>query len=258
MQYPTHFIFNSDYPFDMIVYYKYLKFTKGTTPESFDHNLGFAPLLFGMWDETEKFDQAWPYTNNTSLVSLVRWIESDDKKIYIHFDGLENGQTRYLKIYGFAPVTWTGNCKPTAQSSSSLLLNTDLPYSPLLAAGAIQPRRMDSPDTQGEQTGIAEDIGKNGYVEITGRASDISLYYQEPLQPMVMLWKTTASTGRTAQAGYAALFGSGYGLRNEPYATYNNTGAQQGSGRMAVAIVAGATRSGMANYNDVMHFRVYG
>ena len=256
MQYPTHFIFNSDYPFDMIVYYKYLKFTKGTTPESFEHGLGFAPLLFGMWDESENFDQAWPFTNNNSLASLVRWIESDDKKIYIHFDGIDNGKTCYLKIYGFAPVTWTGNCKPTAQSGSSLLLNTDLPYSPLLAAGAIQPRRMDNPDTPSEQTGISEDIGKNGHIEVIGRASDVSLYYYDPIQPMVMLWKTTASTGRTAQAGFAALFGTGYGLRNAPYATYNeDTGI---TGRHALSITAGVTRSGMANYNDVMHFRVYG
>lgn len=257
MQYPTHFIFNSDYPFDMIVYYKYIEFTKGTTPESFNHNLGFAPLLFGMWSETKDFKVSWPYSNNNTLASFVRWVESDDTKVYIHFDDLASGAKRYLKIYGFAPISWTGDCAPTSQSNSELLLNTDNAYSPLLAAGAVQPRRMDNPDTQGEQTGIAENIGKDGYIEITGRASDISLYYQEPLQPMVMLWKTTASTGRTAQAGFAALFGSGYGLRNAPYATYNSSGAQ-GSEQMAIAISAGVTRSGMANYNDIIHFRVYG
>ena len=258
MQYPTHFIFNSDYPFDMIVYYKYVEYTKGTTPESFNHNLGFAPLLFGMWSETEDFAVARPYSDQSATAYHRVAVESDDTKVYITTNSqMPTGHKCYLKIYGFAPISWTGDCAPTSQSNSELLLNTDNAYSPLLAAGAVQPRRMDNPDTQGEQTGIAENIGKDGYIEVTGRASDISLYYQEPLQPMVMLWKTTASTGRTAQryGGYAAT--SGYPIRTAPYATYNNAGAQ-GSGQMAIAISAGVTRTGMANYNDIMHFRVYG
>ena len=41
------------------------------------------------------------------------------------------------------------------------------------------------------------------------------------------------------------------------YAEYYNeeTGI---TGRHALSITAGVTRTGMANYNDVMHFRVYG
>lgn len=257
MQLPTHFIANSDYPFDMIIYYKYVEYVHGTTPTEFEHHLGFAPLLFGQWSETKDFAVSLPYINHPVLESRSRYVDADDQKIYIHFDGVGAGAKCWLKIYGFAPITWTGDCAPTAQSNSAILLDTDNNYSPLLAVGAIQPRRLDNPDTPGEQTGIAKDIGKDGLVEVIGRVQDLNLYYSEPLQPMVMLWKTTASTGKTTPAGFTALFGPGYGLRNAPYASYNQAGAQ-GSGKMVLSIYAGITRTGQANYDDVYHFRVYG
>lgn len=250
MQYPTHFIANSDYPFDMIIYYKYVEFTKGTSPTSFAHNLGFTPLLFGSYSDTEDFEVT------RSLCDDRVKIESDENNVYIDAGG-SAGTKKYLKIYGFAPISWTGECKPTAQSNTALLFDTDNEYSPLLAAGAVQPRRMDNPDTPGEQTGLAQTIGKTGYIEIEGRASDISLYYQEPLSPMVMMWLTTAQTNRTILQSNTMFYETGYGLRNAPYATYNVAGAQ-GDGKMALAINVGVTRTGMPNYNDTVHFRVYG
>lgn len=250
MQYPNHFLANTDYPFDMIVYYKYVEYTKGTSPDSFTHGLGFAPLVFGCYSNTADFETTNPLCDDEQCR-----VESDETNIYIISSGA-SGTKRYIKAYGFAPISWTGECKPTAQSNSALLLDTDNNYSPLIAAGAVQPRRMDSPDTPGEQTGIFEILGKQGYVEITGRASDISLYYQEPISPMVMLWKTTSSTNRTRLTTNCALFESGYGLREAPYASYNVAGTQ-GDGKMAIAINIGVTRTGMPNYNDTIHFRVY-
>lgn len=249
MQYPTHFIANSDYPFDMIIYYKYVEITpNGGAERAFAHNLGFSPLLFGSWSETEDFESAYP---------LGRYVfaASDGTNVYIRSPG-STWTKRYVKIYGYAPLSWTGECKPTAQSNTALLLDTDNEYSPLLAAGEVQPRRMDNPDTPGEQTGIAETIGKTGYVEITGRSSSVNLYYYEPLAPMAMLWKTTASTGRTELATTTALYDNLYPMRVAPYAMYHdNTGIV---GRWALEIFAGTTRTGMANYNDIVHFRVYG
>jgi hypothetical protein len=116
---------------------------------------------------------------------------------------------------------------------------------------------MDNPYTPGEQTGLAQTIGETGYVEIEGRSSDISLYYQEPLAPMVMMWLTKAQTNRTILKSNTIFFETGHGLRVAPYATYNVAGAQ-GDGKMAIAINVGATRTGMPNYNDTLHFRVYG
>ena len=246
MQYPTHFIANSDYPFDMIVYYKYVEFTKGTSPTSFAHNLGFTPLLFGCYSNTPDF------AVTKSLCDETCDVESDETNVYISTGGA-NGTKRYLKIYGYAPITWTGECKPTAQSNSALLLDTDNEYSPLIAAGAIQPRRMDSQD---DPMSLMETIGKIGYVEITGRASDVSLYYQEPISPMTMLWRTNSSTNRTKLTLNCICAESGFAMRESPYATYNEAGTS-GDGKMAIAISAGVTRTGMPTYNDIIHFRVY-
>jgi hypothetical protein len=182
------------------------------------------------------------------------FVQSDENNIYIT---KPRNKAIYMKIYGFAPTTWTGDCKPTAQSNTSLIMNTDLIYSPLLAAGAIQPRRMDgAPSGSSEQTGIAEDIGKGEYIELEGRASDVSLYYYEPISPVIMMWKTTASTGMTTLRSVSVWTEMGFPNATYPSATYNkNTGV---NGRWALAIFAGVTRAGQANHDDITHFRVYG
>ena len=255
MQYPTHFIFNSDYPFDMIVYYKHLEYTKGTSPTEFEHHLGFAPLLFGSWSDKEDFSTAYTLmTDARAANGFLAYVQSDSNKVYINTANISSGQKIYLKIYGFAPTTWTGDCKPTAQSSSELLLDTDNNYAPLLAAGAVQPRDL----SQGGQTSaLMATIGKTGYQEINGRGGPVSLYYQEPLSPMVMMWKTTASTGKTEFRINASLMSMGINMSAYPAATYALSGAQ-GSGEMALSIETGSSRPGQANYDDITHFRVYG
>lgn len=262
MQYPTHFIFNSDYPFDMVVYYKYYVFTtNSSTPQtiSFDHNLGFAPLLFGIWSYTEDFAKSYPLTDfiTAGSAKIALYVESDATKVYITKEQTNptSGRKLYAKIYGFAPTTWTGNCKPTAQSSSSLLLDTDLAYSPLLAAGAVNPK--DISQGGGQTTTLMGVIGKNGYQEINGRDNPVALYYQEPLSPTVILWKTTASTGKTKLQTNAQFMTMGFANAAYPTASYALAGAQ-GSGEMAIQIQTGASRPGQANYDDITHFRVYG
>ena len=264
MQYPTHFIFNSDYPFDMVVYYKHYVFTtNSSTPQtiSFDHNLGFAPLLFGVWSYTEDFAKSYPLTDfiQSGPAKIGMYVESDATKVYVtcgQSNPVTPGRKLYVKIYGFAPTTWTGNCKPTAQSSSSLLLDTDLSYSPLLAAGAVNPKDM----TQGggQSITLMATVGKNGYQEINGRDSGVALYYQEPLLPTIMMWKTTASTGRTMLKTNTVF--STYGFANTvyPYAQYLTAGANPNDGQRVIQITTGSSRPGQANYDDITHFRVYG
>lgn len=264
MQYPTHFIFNSDYPFDMVVYYKYYVFTTNSSKDrtdSFAHNLGFAPLLFGIWSPTEDFSKSYPLTDfiQSRLENIGMYVESDDSNIYVscgQSNPVTPGRKLYVKIYGFAPTTWTGDCAPTAQSSSSLLLDTDLAYSPLLAAGAVNPKDM----TQGggQSITLIATVGKNGYQEINGRDSGVALYYQEPLSPTVMMWKTTASTGRTILKTNTVF--STYGFANTvyPYAQYLAAGVNPNDGQRVIQINTGSSRPGQANYDDITHFRVYG
>lgn len=261
MQYPTHFIFNSDYPFDMIVYYKFYELTTDSNRYqtiSFAHNLGFAPLLFGSWSDKKDFSTAYALLNEAYGADKIQvYVESDENNVYItryQYTPVPSKKL-YLKIYGFAPTSWTGDCAPTSQSSSELLLNTDNAYAPLLAAGAVQPK--DLTQGGGQTSKLVAEVGKTGYQEITGRDNPVSLYYQEPLSPTIMLWKTTASTGRTEFRINTIIQSMGISMSAYPSATYNLAGAQ-GSGQMAISIETGSSRPGQANYNDITHFRVYG
>lgn len=257
MENPNNFLVNTDYPFDMIVYYKsYELTTNGSSSQTvtIPHDLGFTPLLFGIWSTTPDFKVAYPLVNNG--YALYIWVESDENNIYVrkYESTPTSGRKRYLKIYGFAPTSWTGDCKPTAQSNTALILNTDKIYAPLIAAGAIQPRRMDIQPP--EQMSVMGVIGKTGYQEFNGRATTAYLYYQEPVSPSIMLWKTTAQTNRTTQACNAFFSASGYAVRTAPYADFTDTG--MGTGEKVITITIGATRTGMPTENDIVHFRVYG
>lgn len=268
MENPNNFLVNTDYPLDMIIYYKYYVLTTTSNKRqsiSFPHGLGFTPLVFGSWSSTADFEKTIPFTEYSKLTSIsfafddMISVEADDTNIYIDIYQYspQSGRKRYLKIYGFAPTTWTGECAPTAQSNSNLILDTDKKYCPLLAAGAVKPRRLDvmpEPPTP-EQTGILLVIGKDGYKEASGRAATISCYYQDPISPTIMLWKTTGTTGRTGQAMNALSAKSGFALRNPPYARFGATGTAPGA--RFIEISAGTTRTGQATYDNITHFRIY-
>lgn len=266
MENPNNFLVNTDYPFDMIVYFNDYAITpNGSVNQTvtLPHSLGFTPLLFGYWSESEDFATTHPLSDlggNSGLYATNIYVESDENNVYIqkYTTTAKKNTKYYLRIYGFAPISWTGDCEPTAQTNSFLLLDTDKEYAPLLAAGEVQPRRLDvqPPEPTPEQTGIYGVIGNNGYQEFSGRSANVSLYYQEPVNPSIMIWKTTSSTNRTTIKSNCVFYANGFGLIESPYANFVSAG-QQGDGRMAIAISVGATRTGMPTYNDVVHFRVY-
>ena len=266
MQIPTNFIANSDYPYDQIVYFKEYELTcdsSNSQTVTIAHGLGFTPLCFGIWSDTDTFTASHSlvktFTNNTDFMI---WVESDDTNIYIckyDYRHAHANQKRYIKIYAFAPISWTGDCEPTATTSDYLLFNTDLGYSQLIAAGEIQPRRLDVQPAEPtpEQLGITVEVGKDGFVEVTGRAATVNLYYFDPMTPTAMAWKYDAATNRTTMDLQVVLAtkAAGFALVSYPNISYNaNTGIQ---GEHNMAVGTGTTRTGQANYNDITHFRIY-
>ena len=58
MENPNNFLINTDYPLDMIIYYKFYELTtNGSSSQTvtIPHGLGFTPLLFGVWSTTPDF-----------------------------------------------------------------------------------------------------------------------------------------------------------------------------------------------------------
>jgi hypothetical protein len=208
------FIANSDYPFDMITYYKSYTLTSDsnrTQTVQFAHGLPYTPLLFGTWGDKEDFsDDTGPIGDSGAAFSIVA--AADSQNVYITKQWLypQSGTKFYLRIYGFAPTSWTGDCAPTAQSSGALILDTDKEYAPLLAEGYVRPYNISAPR---ENTNYSFTIGKDGLIEIPTDAqqSALNLFYGGTLNdaPKVMIWLED-SNGKIQRAGWARFMSTGY------------------------------------------------
>lgn len=229
MQNIQNFIATSDYPFDMITYYATYTLTddgNNTQTIQFAHNLPYTPLLFGTWGDKEDFSG---YTGALAPAGMFFSLTAaaDSQYVYItkYAYNPTSGDKFYLKIYGFAPLSWTGDCKPTAQSSTSLLLDTDKQYAPLLATGAMKPYNISTPS---ENTNYTYTIGKGGLIElpIDTQQASLNLLYGGVLAspPSCMLWLEDAN-GKIAQAGWARFMSTGYpNGQTSPYVMYQATG----------------------------------
>ena len=228
MQNANNFIANSDYPFDMIAYYKQYTLTSdGSNDQTiqFAHGLPFTPLLFGTRNDKEDGSGIGGQFNDNSGF----YVSADSQYVYIrrHTLNTASGKKFYFKIYGFAPLSWTGDCAPTASSSTSLLLDTDKEYAHLVALGAIWPSNIRKPR---ENTNYVFTVGKGGVIEIPNDAKQTSLpIYFGALQkePMCMLWREEG--GIIQQANWAAFMATGYpnGNAKAPYALYTAVGGGQ-------------------------------
>ena len=255
MQQVANFIANSDYPFDMITYCaKYTLTDNGSTSQTvqFAHNLPYTPLLFGTWGDKEDYSR---YTGTLAPAGMFfsLTVAADSQYVYITKNAYNPtaGDKFYLKIYGFAPTTWTGDCKPTAQSGTALLFDTDKEYAPLLAAGYMRGYNISAPTTN---TNYSFVIGKNGMVEIPEdtQQATLNLFYGNVLidAPKCMLWVEYAETGKIEQSGWARFMSTGYpNTQTSPYVMYQPTNGG------LLAINAGMrTSSQPAN---TFHIRVY-
>lgn len=189
----SSFIANSDYPFDMITYYKEYSVTmndQATQTITFAHNLPYKPLLFGVFSKTPDF--ASSYTLNNAPLSSIS-VSSDSTNIRLYRTdsfSLWKNKKIYFRIYGFAPITWTGDCAPTARTSSNLLLDTDRQYCPLVCAGAVHPYLSSGADVPT----VAYYLDK-GYTEITGNRMTIDLVYDDVDDLTAMIWLENLTTG---------------------------------------------------------------
>lgn len=188
----SSFIANSDYPFDMITYYKEYSVTmngQNSQTITFAHNLPYKPLLFGAFSTTSDF--ASSYTLNNAPLSSIS-VGADATNVIIKrtdYFGLWANKKIYFRIYGFAPISWTGDCAPTARTSSNLLLDTDKQYCPLVCAGAVHPALA------GTDEPTATYYLDKGYTEITANKMTLNLYYDDVNDLTAMIWLENVNTG---------------------------------------------------------------
>lgn len=137
---PRKFLLNTDYEMDKIIYYKSSSITASQTTQTFAHNLGFTPLVFGVCSTDQNF--------STSHSVPYQYIAQSD---YISFEAKANGtnivltyynfgapsSTMYYRIYAFEPSNSAAKIAPTSGNASKFVLNTDYNYCKLLKKGII-------------------------------------------------------------------------------------------------------------------------
>ena len=136
---PRKFLLNTDYELDKIIFVSTGDFV-GT--KEIPHNLGFTPLVFGMWSE----DSSFTTCNNFSWVEttpiagytppLAVEIVAKDNKITLYAEGKDSGTKRiYYRVFAFAPPDANVNVPTTSNLANEFILNTDYNYRKLKATG---------------------------------------------------------------------------------------------------------------------------
>ena len=137
---PRDFLLNTDYEMDKIVFFKQGSFT---TSVEITHNLGYAPLAFGVWSTNSNFSSVntlgsvseIPAPPGVYQTPLNIECSSNDTIIRLKARGEYNGETIYYRVYAFEPSDITANAPSTSQDSNTFIFNTDYNYRKLFHAG---------------------------------------------------------------------------------------------------------------------------
>lgn len=214
------FIFNSDFPADMITYKMSTDFTipaGATGTQTVSHSLGYIPLCFGVWATNPDFSDSCPLSDGWFALQVSSTIS--EIKLFYDFSTKTEDTHVYVRVYGFPPSTYNGETPATARGSSPLIFDTDLNYAPLLFEGAFTTKSISDIS---EQVNAEYNI-KNGYMKQTGEANTLTLYYDLPNMPNIMLW--AEQNGEVKQAAGATFdyWGGWYSLEYPDARFYNNS-----------------------------------
>ena len=183
-----HFIFNSDYPIDKVVFYKQEAITipaktggvNGTLTVTIPHHLQFMPLPLALWATDADFSdtrtlEPLPYDIGMEV------IKADATNITVEFESSKNTATSaYLRVYGLLPQDAIYEVAPTSRQSSALIFDTDKIYTPLIFSG-IFTSDLD-PDN------VAHINVSHGYKEYTGQAFRAEIEHNLGNYPFMTIW----------------------------------------------------------------------
>lgn len=213
----AHFIFNSDYPMDKVVFYKQIKIDipAGTTDRVFTvpHNLLFTPLPIAIWSTDADFNSVYSI-DPLVMTPRMSALKADATNITTTFT--PDSSTRYegyLRVYGLLPTTATQETMPTARQSSKLIFDTDKVYSPLIFSGVIT--------TDFNSTHVAKINVTNGYKELITQANRIEVEHNLGYNPYMLYWR---ETNGGIKAGSYWTFRYGYPLQNYSYSDIDKCG----------------------------------
>lgn len=147
----NNFRFNTDYPQDMICFFyegmPNWEFGGHVAQAYLNNNLGFNPLIFGVWCETADFSSPKqlntisPLDYSTGLpvqddifVECSEW--GNDRVIRLLLTAASGtAQPVYVRVYGFVPTDISPDVLSTSSNANKIIFNSDYTYRKLLMAG---------------------------------------------------------------------------------------------------------------------------
>lgn len=136
---PRDFLLNTDYEMDKIVFFAEGEVANFSN-DSPTHDLGFAPLVFGVFSYNSDFSDSrtMPYTEVTTTQSISVDVYSSDTGVTIWYQDQNNTHPKiYYRLYGFEPSNSTAKVPPTSGHAKKFVLNTDYNYCKLFKKGII-------------------------------------------------------------------------------------------------------------------------
>lgn len=187
-----HFIFNSDYPIEMITYFKQvhdvIRAGATTYTKVIPHNLGYVPLVFGVFSNDKDFNTTLSFGSGFALTTPDVYAYED--RIEIRADSTEflpivtEDTDFYYRIYAFAPDDHVGFSETTQQSSKPLIMDTDYAYSHKLASLTIQPGNYE--DGSKEINYVVNTT--NGFRQEKIIAGSVDIDYDSTIRATCMCW----------------------------------------------------------------------
>lgn len=137
---PRDFLLNTDYEMDKVIYFIEGTLNAGSYDVKIPHDLGFAPLLFGVCAFNSDFSDAraipFEWVTQSNTIQFNAYSTSSDFILdYLNYE--DSTSKIYYRIYCFEPSTVRTALKPTSDSAKTFMLNTDYNYCKLFAKGVV-------------------------------------------------------------------------------------------------------------------------
>ena len=136
---PRDFLLNTDYEMDKIIYFEEGEmdaYDSVTLP----HNLGFAPLVFGVCAFESDFSdpRSIPFEYLTQDTTIGVQVFASDEAVYLNYiNYAPNPPKVYYRIYAFEPSGSHAKIGATSKYAKNFILNTDYNYCKLYTSGVV-------------------------------------------------------------------------------------------------------------------------
>lgn len=137
---PRKFLLNTDYEMDKIIYFKNGSITASQYTDTFAHNLGFTPLIFGVcaFDSSFNDPRTIPFNYQTQQNTIFFNASANSSSITVNYNNYEDQNSKmYYRIYAFEPSNSAARVSPTSVHAKKFVLNTDYNYCKLCKKGIV-------------------------------------------------------------------------------------------------------------------------